>query len=119
MPAPLTVDEIMARVAANQDRAEKARTSFVYEQHIKVSSRHTNGKLAREETTDYLVTPTETGIDKKLEKINGRYWHKGSYLTYDEERPGDGEGLDGSLVRDFRDDLANDKSNTSICRPLR
>jgi hypothetical protein len=117
-PASLTVDEIMARVAANQDRAEKARTSFVYEQHIKVSSRHTNGKLAREETTDYLVTPTETGIDKKLEKINGRYWHKGAYLTYDEERPGDAEGLDGSLVRDFRDDLANDKSKDGIAKDL-
>jgi len=47
-PAPITVEEIMARVAANQDRAEKARTAFVYEQHIKVSSRHTNGKLIRE-----------------------------------------------------------------------
>ncbi|MGA7411504.1 MAG: hypothetical protein WBW33_13560 [Bryobacteraceae bacterium] len=116
--APLTVEEIMARVAANQDRAEKARTGFVYEQHIKVSSRHTNGKLAREEVSDFLVTPTETGVDKKLEKISGSYWHKGSYLTYEEERPGDGEGLDGSLVRDFRDDLANDKSKDGLAKDL-
>jgi hypothetical protein len=117
-PAPLTVEEIMARVAANQDRAEKARTGFVYEQHVKVSSRHTNGKLAREEVSDFLVTPTETGVDKKLEKISGRYWHKGSYVTYDQESPGDGEGLDGSLVRDFRDDLANDKSKDGLAKDL-
>jgi hypothetical protein len=108
----------MARVAANQDRAEKARTGFVYEQHIKVSSHHVNGKLAREEATDYLVTPNETGIDKKLEKINGRYWHKGSYLTYDTERPEDEEGLDGSLVRSFRRDLSENKSKDGLAKDL-
>ena len=62
-PVP-SVEEIMARVAANQDREEKARAEYVYQQRIHVASLRTNGKLAREETADYLVTPTPDGTKK-------------------------------------------------------
>ena len=37
----------MLKVAANQDRAEKIRKDYVYQQHIRVVTRRTNGKLAR------------------------------------------------------------------------
>ena len=55
--APLTADAIMARVGANQDRSELARKQYVYRQHIHVVTRKTNGKLMREETTDYHMVP--------------------------------------------------------------
>ena len=47
--APLTADEIMSRVAANQDRAEILRQQYVYEQHVHVDSKLSNGKLMRED----------------------------------------------------------------------
>ena len=54
---PLTADAIMAKVAANQDRSELARKRYVYHQHIHVVTKKTNGKLMREETTDYHMVP--------------------------------------------------------------
>lgn len=51
----LKADEIMKRVAANQDREQKERAQYLYDQHVKVVIRRTNGKLAREETTDLVV----------------------------------------------------------------
>jgi len=83
-PSP-SVQKIMARVAANQDRGQKARAEYVYQQRIRVATRRTNGKLAREETTDYLVTPTPDGTKKELKHIVGRYWHKGKYLEFHSE----------------------------------
>ena len=53
----LSAENIMARVAANQDRSEKLRSQYIYQQHIRVASRKTNGKVLREETTDYRVVP--------------------------------------------------------------
>jgi len=116
-PSP-SVDEIMARVAANQDRAEQARAEYVYQQRIHVATLRTNGKLAREETADYLVTPTPDGTKKELKHIEGRYWHKGKYLTFQGEPvPQDG-WVDSSLVQSFRDDLSNDKSKDGLGRDL-
>jgi hypothetical protein len=116
-PSP-SVDEIMARVAANQDRAEQARAEYVYQQRIHVATLRTNGKLAREETADYLVAPTPDGTKKELKHIEGRYWHKGKYLTFQGEPvPQDG-WVDSSLVQSFRDDLSNDKSKDGLGRDL-
>ena len=55
---PLTADEIMARVAANQDRSEALRKQYVYRQHIHILTHKPNGRLLREETADYDVVPT-------------------------------------------------------------
>ncbi len=116
-PSP-SVDEIMARVAANQDRAEQARAEYIYQQRIHVATLRTNGKLAREETADYLVAPTPDGTKKELKHIEGRYWHKGKYLTFQGEPvPQDG-WVDSSLVQSFRDDLSNDKSKDGLGRDL-
>jgi hypothetical protein len=55
---PLTAEAIMARVAANQDKAEALRKQYVYKQHIHIVLHKTNARLMREETTDYRVVPT-------------------------------------------------------------
>jgi hypothetical protein len=112
-PSP-SVDEIMARVAANQDQGQKARAEYVYQQRIRVAAHRTNGKLAREETTDYLVTPTPDGTKKELKHIDGRYWHKGKYLEFQGEPVPESDSLDGDLVHDFRDDLSNDRSKDGL-----
>ena len=115
---PPSVDEIMARVAANQDRAEQARAEYVYQQRIHVATLRTNGKLAREETAEYLVAPTPEGTKKELKHIEGRYWHKGKFRTFQGEPvPQDG-WVDSSLVQSFRDDLSNDKSKDGLGRDL-
>ena len=116
-PSP-SVDEIMARVAANQDRAEQVRTDYVYQQHIHVATLRTNGKLAREESADYLVTPTPDGTKKELKHVEGRYWHKGKYLTFQGKPVPEAGWLDSSLVQTFRDDLSNDKSKDGLGHDL-
>ncbi len=116
-PSP-SVDEIMARVAANQDRAEQARAEYVYQQRIHVATLRTNGKLAREETADYLVAPTPDGTKKELKHIEGRYWHKGKYLKYQGEPVPEDGWVDSSIVQSCREDLSNDKSKDGLGRDL-
>jgi hypothetical protein len=108
--APLNAQAIMLKVAGNQDRAEQLRNEYVYQQHIRVITRRTNGKLAREEVTDYLVAPTPDGSKKELKHIDGRYWHKHGYVDFHGPPVPDEDTLDGGLVEGFRDDLLN--SNT-------
>ena len=113
-----SADAIMARVAANQDRAVKQRAEYVYEQRIRVISRKTNGRLMRDETTDYLVTPTPDRTKKELKQVVGRAWVKKHYIEFSKE-PGPGsDSLDGNLVDDLRDDLANEHSKDGLARDL-
>jgi hypothetical protein len=114
----LSADEIMARVGANQDRAEKLREFYVYQQHIHIATRKTNGKPAREETTDYQVTPTPEGTQKDLKHIEGKYWHKGKCLEFQGEPRPVPDSLDGDLIKDLRDDLTNDRSKDGLGRGL-
>jgi len=116
--AALSAEEIMARVAANQDRAQKVRAEYIYQQHIRVTSRRTSGKLAREEVADYLVAPTPTGTQRELKQIAGRYWHKGQYLDFRGKPVPDAGSLDADFVESFRDDLVNDDSKDGIGRDL-
>ena len=78
-PSP-TADQIMARVAANQDRSEAARAHYVYLQHARVVSRKGN-TIRCEEVTDTRVTPTPTDSGQQLLTIQGRLLHKGKYIT--------------------------------------
>jgi hypothetical protein len=114
----LSADEIMARVGANQDRAEKLRDLYVYQQHIRIVTRKTNGKPAREEITDYLVTPTPEGTQKDLKRIEGKYWHKGKCLEFHSEPRPAPDSLDGDLIDDLRDDLTSDHSKDGLGRDL-
>jgi hypothetical protein len=114
----LTPEIIMARVAANQDRTEKLRSEYVYKQHIHVISRKTNGKLMREETTDFDVVPQPQGTQRQLKQIAGKCLIKGKYLTYSTEPAPEAESLDAQLVHDFREDLTNDKSKDGMAKHL-
>ncbi len=117
-PQSLTADGIMARVAANQDRAEKLRTEYVYKQQIRVISRKTNGKLMRDETTDFDVVPQPQGTQRQLKQVAGKYLFKGKYLSYSTEPAPEPDSLDGELVHDFREDLTNDKSKDGMAKDL-
>ncbi len=95
----------MARVAANQDRAVKLRAEYIYRQHIQVAIHRTNGKLAREEKADYVVTPTPAGTKKELTHIEGRYLKKGQYLDFEGKPVPEPDSLDGDLVTLLGTDL--------------
>lgn len=103
-------EAIMLKVAANQDRAEKLRNQYVYRQHIRVVTRRTNGKLAREETTDYLVAPTPDGVKKDLKHVDGRFWQKHQYVEFHGDSVPEADSLDGVIVESFRHDFVNSKS---------
>ena len=108
--SPETVEEIMAKVAVNQDRAESLRTAFVYDQELRLRFLRGNGRIAREETRAYVVTPTEKGINKELVHFEGSYEKDGKMIPYSE--PGfeyRDMDIDGELIDDLADDLANDR----------
>ena len=115
---PLTADAIMARVAANQDRSQEMRKEFVYQQHIHVLTHKPGGKLLREETADYDVTPLPEGTEKKLKQLTGRYWRKGKYQPFQGEPVPEEDSIDGGLIKGFRDDLANEKSKDGLAKDL-
>jgi hypothetical protein len=106
---PFTAEQIMQRVAANQDSAEQLRRKYVYKQQVHVISRKTNGKLMREETANYDVIPDERGSNKQLKQLLGKYWHKDQYLNYSGEDAAESNSLDADLVHDLRTDLADEK----------
>ena len=116
--APLTAEAIMARVAANQDRAESLRAEYVYRQHVHVAMRKPGGKLMREEDADYEVVPDPNGLKKELKAISGRYWKKGEYHTFSGEPRPEADSLDGDLINEFRHDLTNDESKDGLGRDL-
>lgn len=113
-----SADEIMARVATNQNRAVKERSEYIYRQRIRVISRKTNGRVMRDETTDYLVTPTPDGTKKELKQVAGWAWVKKHYLKFSKEPGPDSGSLDGSLVDSLRDSLANEHSKNGLARDL-
>lgn len=52
-----TAAEIMQRVAENQDKAQKDRAVFVYDQTVHRTLRRKGGKLLREEFWTFTVIP--------------------------------------------------------------
>src|SRR5664279_6498882 len=115
---PLTADAIMARVGANQDRTELARRRYVYRQHIHVVTRKTNGKVMREETTDYHMVPQADKTQRQLETLTGKYWDKGKYIEFSGEPAPSTDNLDASLINDMREDLVEPKSKDGIGQNL-
>lgn len=81
----LTASDIMKRVAENQDREQKARTQFVYEETVHRAMRRKNGKLLREEYRTYTVIPGVKKTEKKLQSVKGRYWKKDKYVDFEGE----------------------------------
>src|SRR6201996_7975018 len=80
-PGP-TAEQIMAKVAANQDRTEAARTRYIYQQHIRMVSRKPGGRVMCEEVTDSRVSPKQKESQQQLLKLDGRYWQKGRYVHF-------------------------------------
>lgn len=115
---PLTADEIMARVAVNQDRAVEMRSHFVYKQHIHSVSRKTNGKLMREETQDFDMFPNASGTEKKLDSLTGRYWHDGKYVDYRGLPIPDEDSLDASFTHEMVEDNRSKDGVMSHLFPL-
>lgn len=93
----LTATEIMKRVAENQDREQKARTQFVYEETVHRAMRRKDGKLLREEYRTFAVTPGAKGTERKQQSVKGRYWKKGKYITFEGEPVPEGGLLDAIL----------------------
>jgi len=117
---PTDVAGIMARVGANQESARDARLNYVYRQEQTIRMRRGNGKIAREQHAEYVVTPGKQGVEKELAKFEGKYQYKGAYVTYDQ--PGyqyKGTDIDGDLIRDMANDMMNDgKSRDGIGHDL-
>jgi hypothetical protein len=143
-PEPLKADDIMARVAANQDRSEALRKEYVYKQHIHIAT-HKKSRMMREETADYDVVPLENGTKKQLKSLTGRYWNKDKYVWNNDKYvdfqgdPGPVAGstdvdlihnlrnhepvpedsrTDAALIQNLRNNLLNDKSKDSLARDL-
>ena len=135
---PLKAADIMARVAANQDRSEALREEYVYKQHIHIVTHKPKSRMVREETADYDVVPQPDGIQKHLNSVTGRYWNKGRYLDFQgdaasktgrtdsdlilnlhnhESAPITGI-TDAELVQYLRNYLLDDKSKDGVARAL-
>jgi hypothetical protein len=79
----LTAEAIMARVAANQDRAEAERAHFVYVQHARVQSRK-GSTIMCEEITDFRVTPSPKGQERALLSLSGHVRNGKDLVHYTE-----------------------------------
>lgn len=107
-----TLEEILAQVAANQERGVEARKSIVYRQDTLVRLLRTNGKLSREEKRQYTAAPTAKGTEKKLDHFEGRYERGGRLYSYSSPKFQYKEmDIDGDLIEDLTDDLVNDKKS--------
>jgi len=105
----------MAQVAANQDRAERLRAGYVYQQQIVVRLRDGGGKLVREEASEYSVAPTPEGTRKELGAFAGKFKSKkGGMVAYDKsglEAPDRRVDIDAGIVRELREELLDDASS--------
>jgi hypothetical protein len=104
-------EEIMARVAANQDKAQAERSHYVYVQHAKMASRR--GKTVMcEEITDYQLTPSTDGTDEQLLKVEGRFRRDKNYITYNALLPrGEDKPKDPDQNKDKDKNKDNDKKD--------
>jgi hypothetical protein len=80
----LSAEDIMCRVAENQHRAQAARNTFVYDMNVFVRLKRANGKLAREESRDYVVAPTAKGAQRKLIRLEGKILEGRTEIPYTE-----------------------------------
>jgi len=116
--AQLDLNEILRRVAENQEKAVEARSTIVYIQETRTRLFRTNGKLGREEHRVYTVLPSAQSTDKHLELFEGRYMHKGKTATYsDPDFEHSDTDIDAELVKDMTDDLVNDKKSRDGISP--
>ena len=77
-----TAEEIMSHVAANQERAQELRQTYVYEQEVRTRILKGGSKLVREETRRYVVTPTAKGSQREQKMFLGRVRFNKELLEY-------------------------------------
>ncbi|MBX9599496.1 MAG: hypothetical protein K2X35_00775 [Bryobacteraceae bacterium] len=110
--APETVGEIMKKVGRNQDRFQEERGRYTYQQKFDLKMLRGNKKLARQEKRVYTVLPSASGYRKELVSFTGEYANNGRTYPYD--KPGfqyKDTDVDGDLMRELADDLANDSES--------
>ncbi len=83
---PLSVEDIVCRVAENQQRSLTARNSYVYDMNVFVRMKRANGKVAREETRDYVVVPGPRGAKRSLVSLEGRIFEGKTEIPYTNAR---------------------------------
>jgi len=98
----LKADDIMARVAANQNRSEEARQQYVYKQHIHIATHKPNKRMIREENADYEIVPLADGIEKHLKSLTGRYWDKDKYVDIKVDSSDQPNKTDPDLIHNLR-----------------
>lgn len=105
-----TAQQIMARVAENQDRAEAARANYVYQQKILVRLLRGNGKLGREEDREYTVAPGPNGITREMVHFSGKYGVDGKEYPFSE--PGQhyqDKDIDANITKNLADAFGGDQ----------
>ncbi len=130
--SPLSADQIMARVATNQDKTEAARQHYIYLQHIRMVSRRPGGRVMCEEVTDSRVSPQQKDSHQQLLALDGRYWLKGQYVRYTTLPKASDDnnvkvehgsaginidtepGMDRDLVENLRHNLSDDQSKDGL-----
>ncbi len=120
-PVSESADSIMAKVAANQDRAEAMRSAFVYHQNLLVRINHTNGKLSHEEYSEFTVTPSPKGVKKERTHFLGKNVEHGKVVEYhdpDHDHAHVHFEMEGEISADISEELANDKTKDGINRDM-
>jgi len=114
------IESIMSQVGINQAKAQELRSNYVYTQKQLLRFVRGNGKIAREERREYLVTPRLRRSKKTLVHFEGKYEEHGKYYSFD--KPGyehKGLDLDAGLINDMSNDMTDDhKSPDGIGRDL-
>lgn len=107
-----TADAIMRRVAENQTKAQDARKNFVYDMNVFVRLKRANGKLAREESREYVVAPAPKGAKRNLVKVEGKILDGKRETTYSEAgyKTKDMD-IDGALTDSFARDVMWSKND--------
>ena len=119
---PLQANEIMARVAANQARAEILRNEYTYKQHIHIATHKPNTRMMRQEDADYEVIPQREGVEKRLKLLTGRYWKKDKYVDFRDSTQSVLTRADADLIsnlRNFEPMPNSEKNDADVIRYLR
>ena len=74
--------EIMKRVIANQDQAQAARATYIYDENVFVRLQQPRGKAVREESRLYSVLPQKQGVNRTLLKVEGKVFEGKKIIPY-------------------------------------
>src|ERR1700759_4337715 len=110
-PAP-AVERIMSKVGINQAKAQDLRNLYVYTQKQLLRFVRSNGKIAREERREYLVTTRLHRVKKELVHFEGKYQEGNQFVSFDKPRfQHKGLDLDAELLDEMSQDMTNDRNS--------